>query len=104
MDQFQADAEAAAAERAAAGVANFEPDPYDGHLNHQELSKTLLDLSALYREAHRVGVRVVECVLVTNVVVHGAAECHLASSTYVLLSLFGLLCRYLCSMCEVVTL
>lgn len=56
MDQFQADAEAAAAERAAAGIANFEPDPYDGHLNHQELSKTLLDLSALYREAHRLGV------------------------------------------------
>lgn len=36
---------------------NFEPDPYDGHLNHQELTKTLLDLSALYREAARIGVR-----------------------------------------------
>jgi hypothetical protein len=35
---------------------NFEPDPYDGHLNHQELTKTLLDLSSLYREAARIGV------------------------------------------------
>lgn len=38
------------------GGKSFEPDPYDGHLNHQELTKTLLDLSALYREAGRIGV------------------------------------------------
>lgn len=56
LEQFERDAEAAAA-GLAAGAGGFQPDPYDGHLNHQELTKTLLDLSALYREAHRAGVR-----------------------------------------------
>jgi hypothetical protein len=43
---------------AGASGSQFEPDPYDGHLNHQELTKTLLDLSSLYREAARIGVSV----------------------------------------------
>jgi hypothetical protein len=59
LEQFERDAEAAAIEAATGGPGGggFQPDPYDGHLNHQELTKTLLDLSALYREARRLGVR-----------------------------------------------
>lgn len=58
LEQFERDAEAAAIEAATGGPGGggFQPDPYDGHLNHQELTKTLLDLSALYREARRLGV------------------------------------------------
>eukprot|EP00775_Hariotina_reticulata_P004946 gene4946-5187_t len=52
VDQYEADAVAAAQ----GALGSFQPDPYDGHLNHQELTKTLLDLSALYRDARRQGV------------------------------------------------
>jgi hypothetical protein len=53
VEQYEADAVAAA--QGAMG-SSFQPDPYDGHLNHQELTKTLLDLSALYRDARMQGV------------------------------------------------
>jgi hypothetical protein len=32
-------------------------DPYDSHLNQQELSKMLLDLTSLYKDAAAIGVR-----------------------------------------------
>jgi hypothetical protein len=56
VEQFRHDSQAAAVE-AATGEGGFQPDPYDGHLNHQELTKMLLDLSAFYRDAQRLGVR-----------------------------------------------